>query len=252
MSPGCFGLKSKRKLARLNNMVYDSRIVHVRSHLTAVRMLPLHRKYIKAPRQAIHQVADPSEPSHATGPTLDMLTQPTERDKRSTAIRLWALVDPLLVTRALQVSVEPRERFERGIAQEALIRPPIPRATCCPRLRRGWWFVMTLRPSDQSRRVRDVVVRIGTDDETIELFARHVRRAGIRLEVEQESRVRNEGLVAAAAGAAHVGRLVYLGIHVMTEVRFALEVPFAIGAVGVDVTIVALELRVTTEYLYVA
>jgi len=111
---------------------------------------------------------------------------------------------------------------------------------------------MTLRPSDQSRRVRDVVVRIGTDDETIELFARHVRRAGIRLEVEQESRVRNEGLVAAAAGAAHVGRLVYLGIHVMTEVRFALEVPFAIGAVGVDVTIVALELRVTTEYLYVA
>jgi len=178
MSPGCFGLESKRKLSRLNNMVYDSRIVHVRSHLTAVRMLPLHRKHIKAPRQAVHQVADSSEPSHATGPTLDMLTQRTERDKRSTAIRPWAPVDPLLVARALQVSVEPRERFEREVAQEALVRRPIPRAMCCPRPRRGWWLVMTLWPNEQLPGVRNVVVPIGTNDETIELLARHVRRAG--------------------------------------------------------------------------
>jgi len=76
-----------------------------------------------------------------------VLTQPTERDKRSTGIRLWALVDPLLVARALQVLVEPRERIERGIAQEVLERLPIPRATRCRlRLRWGWWLVMTLRP----------------------------------------------------------------------------------------------------------
>jgi len=127
-------------------MVCDCRIVLVRSHLTAVRILPLHRKYIKAPRQVVHHVADPSERPHTTGPALDMLTQPTERDKGNTAIRLWALVDPL-VARAPQVLVELRERIERGIAQEALEHPPIPRATCCPRLRRGWWLVMTLRPS---------------------------------------------------------------------------------------------------------
>ena len=119
-------------------MVYDCRIVHAPSHLTAVRMPPLHCNHIKAPRQVVHHVADPSEGPHTTGPALDMLTQPTERHKRSTAIRLWTLVDLLIVARAPQVLVEPRERFERRIAQEALVRRPIPRATRCPHLRKGW------------------------------------------------------------------------------------------------------------------
>jgi len=44
----------------------------------------------------------------------------------------------------------------------------------------------------------------------------------------------------------------YFGIQVMAEIVFVLEAPFAIGAVGVHITIVALELRVTTEYLYVS
>jgi len=41
----------------------------------------------------------------------------------------------------------------------------------------------------------------------------------------------------------------YPRIQVVTEVTFALEAPMAIGAVGVHVAIVTLELRVTTEYL---
>jgi len=65
--------------------MYDCRIVRVRSHLTIVRMLTLHRKHIKAPRH-FHHIADSSEHPHATGPTLDMLTQPAERDKRNAAI----------------------------------------------------------------------------------------------------------------------------------------------------------------------
>jgi len=153
------------------------------------------------------------------------------------------------VPRALQVLVEPREPFERGIAQEALVRPPIPRTICCPHLRRDWWFIMTLRPGEQPPAVRDVVFLIGTDDETIKVLARHVRRAGARLEMVHECCVRNEGPAAAAAGAAHLGWLVYLGIQVMAEVTLVLEAPFAIGAVGVHVAIVALELQVTTEYL---
>jgi len=108
---------------------------------------------------------------------------------------------------------------------------------------------MTLWPSEEPRRVRDVVVRIGTDNQTIELFARHLRRAGARLEVEHECRMRNEGPVAATVRAAHVGRLMYPGIQVMTEVTFAVEAQMAIGAVGMHVAIVTLELRVTTKYL---
>jgi len=229
--------------------MYDCRIVLVRSYLTAVRMLILHRKLIKAPRQAVHHIADSSEPPNPTGPTLDMLTQPTERDKLKTAIRIWALVDPLLVARALQVLVEPCERFERGIAQETLVLPPIPRELRRPHPRRGWRLVMTLRPSDQPRGVRNVVFLVGTDNQTIELLACHVRRAGARLEVEHERRGRNEGPLAAAAGTPHVGRLMYFGIQVMPKVTFVLETPFAIGAVGMLVAIVTLELRVTTEYL---
>jgi len=169
--------------------MYHCRIVLIRFYLTAVRMLTLHSKRMKTPRQVFHHIANWSEHPNTTGPTLDMLTQPTERDKLHTAIRLWALVNPLLVARALQVLVEPRESFERGVAQETLVRRPIPRAPCCPRPRRGWRLVMTLRASDQPRGIRDVVVRISTDDETIELFARHVRRAGARLEVEHECRM---------------------------------------------------------------
>ena len=44
----------------------------------------------------------------------------------------------------------------------------------------------------------------------------------------------------------------HLGIQVMTEIVFALKAPFAIGAVGVHIAIVALELQVTAKYLYLA
>jgi len=79
-----------------------------------------------------------------------------------------------------------------------------------------------LKPSEEPRGVRDLVVRIGRDNETTELLVHH----------------------------AHVGQLMYPGIQVVAEITLALEAPFAIGAVGVHVAIVAPELRVNTEYLY--
>ena len=55
-----------------------------------------------------------------------MLAQPTKRRKLDSAIRLWASVDLVLVTRALQVLIEMRKRPIRRAAQEALERRPIP------------------------------------------------------------------------------------------------------------------------------
>jgi hypothetical protein len=54
--------------------------------------------------------------------------------------------------------------------------------------------------------VSDVVVRVGADDETVELLAGHAGWTGTRLKVENKHGVRNEGLVAAATEAAHIGR----------------------------------------------
>jgi hypothetical protein len=69
------------------------------------------------------------------------------------------------------------------------------------------------------------------DDQPIQLFACHVRQAGARLEVVRKYGGRDEGLDTAAAGTAVFGRLVELGIQVVTEVALALEVPFAVRAV---------------------
>jgi len=81
----------------------------------------LHGQRIEAPRQAVHHIADLSEHPYATGPALNMLTQPTERYKLGPAIHLWAPVYLVLVARALQVLVEPCESGERRVTQEALI-----------------------------------------------------------------------------------------------------------------------------------
>jgi len=62
-----------------------------------------------------------------------MLTQPTQRDKLGATVRLRTLVYLVLVARALQVTVEPRERLELGVAQEALVRLPVPRSLRHPR-----------------------------------------------------------------------------------------------------------------------
>ena len=107
-----------------------------------------------------------------------MLTQPAECDKLDAAIRFRAPVDLVLVARALQVQVEPRERRERAIAHEALVRRPIPRALRRPHARRRGRLGPPKRPSEQPCRVRDVVVRIDANNEAVELFAGHARRAG--------------------------------------------------------------------------
>ena len=73
----------------------------------------LHGQRIEAPRQVIHHIADLSKHPYATGPALNMLTQPIERYKLGPAIHLCAPVYLVLVARALQVLVEPRECGER-------------------------------------------------------------------------------------------------------------------------------------------
>lgn len=83
------------------------------------------------------------------------------------------------------------------------------------------------------------------------MFARHARWAGARLEVERKRGGRDERFVAAAARTVVFGRLVELGIQVVTEVALVLEAPFAVGAVGVHVAIVLLELPVVVEILLI-
>ena len=92
----------------------------------AVQILSLYGYSIEAPRQTLHRVADLSELLHATGASLDVLTQRAERDKLDVAIRLGAPVDLGRVAWALQVLVEAGERRKRGIAQEALVRLAVP------------------------------------------------------------------------------------------------------------------------------
>jgi len=107
---------------------------------------------------------------------------------------------------AFQVLVEPHERIERPVAQETFIRVPVPRAVSRPlRCERGR-LIAAHGPREQAVRIGDVVVRVGADNETVELLAGHAGRARARLEVEDERGVRDEGLVAAAAWAAHVSR----------------------------------------------
>ena len=48
--------------------------------------------------------------------------------------------------------------------------------------------------------------------------------------MEYESSVRDEGLVAPAAGATHVGRLMHLRVEVVPEVGLAMEGTLAVGA----------------------
>ena len=214
---------------------------------TNIQMLPLHSQCIKAPRQALHRVLDPFEHPHATGPALDVLTQPTQRDKLGATVRLRALVYLVLVARALQVRVEPRERLELGVAQETLVRLPVPRALRRPRhLGRGRLKVAQ-RPGEQAAGVRDVVSLVRADDEAVEFLACHAGWAGPRFDVKHQRAVRDEGAFAAAARAAHSGWLMYFRAQVMAQVGRTLEDPLAIGAVVMLVAIVFLELRIAVE-----
>jgi hypothetical protein len=69
--------------------------------------------------------------------------------------------------------------------------------------------------------------------------------------VERKCGGRDERFVTAAAGTVVFGGLVELGIKVVTEVALILEAPFAVGAVGVHVAVVALELFVVFEILLI-
>ena len=182
----------------------------------------LHGQCIETPCRAVHHVADLSKHPYATGPALNMLTRPTERYKPGAAIRLRAPVYLVLEPRALQVLVQSRKRGERRVTQEALIRCPVEREFRRPRNRRRGRLRAAQRASEQAGGV-DVVVRVSADDEAVEPFARHAGRTGARLEVEYESGVRDEGFVATAAWATHVGQLMHPRVEVVAEVGLALE-----------------------------
>jgi len=169
-----------------------------------------------------------------------MLTQPTQRDKLGATVRLRALVYLVLVARALQVTVEPRERLELGVAQEALVRLPVPRSLRRPRrLGRGRLEVAQW-PSEQALGVHDVVSLVRADDEAVEFLACHAGRAGRRFDVKHKCTVRDEGAIAATPWAAHSCRLVFLGAQMVAQVGGALENPLTVGAVVVLVAIMFL------------
>jgi len=174
--------------------------------LCTIRIWTLHSQSVETPRQTVHNVTDLSEHPHATRPTLNVLTQPAERGKVDAAVRLWAPIDLVPVERTFQVLVEPHKRVERPVAQQTLICIPVPRAVSRPRHCGRGRLIVAHGPREQPVRVGDVIVRVGAYDETVELLTGHAGRARARLEVENERGVRDEGLVAAAAGAAHVSR----------------------------------------------
>jgi len=144
-------------------------------------MAVLHSQSIEAPRQTLHRVADSCERPHAARPALDVLTQPTERDKLGAAFGVRAPIDLVLVARALQVLIEALERLERRVAQETCINDPVPRAPGRPRHRAGGRLKAARWAREQAGGVRDVVVRVGTDDEAVELLACHAGPASTRL-----------------------------------------------------------------------
>jgi len=115
-----------------------------------------------------------------------VLTQPAERDKLDPAVRLWAPIYPVFVERTFQVLLELHKRIERPVAQETFIRVPVPRAVSRPRRCGRGRLVAAHGPRKQAVRIGDVVVRVGADDETVELLAGHAGRARARLEVEDE------------------------------------------------------------------
>jgi len=192
-----------------------SLFVRHRLTLTTIQILPLHTQCVKAPCQALHRVADPFEHPHATGPALDVLTQPTERDKLGATVRLRTPVYLVLVARALQVLVEPLERLELGVAQETLVRVPVPRALRRPRRLGRRRLEVAQWPGEQAIGVRDVVALVRADDEAVEFLACHAGRASPRFDVKHERTVRDEGAFAAATWAAHSGRLVFLRAQVV-------------------------------------
>ena len=176
-----------------------------------------------------------------------MLTQPPEHDKLGVAVRVRAPIDVFVVARALQVPIEPCEGLERGVAQETLVCLAVPRAFGRPGFRGRRRLVAAPRAAEHALGVRDVVVRVCAEDDVVEMYARHAGRAGARLEVAHERAVRKEGAVAGAVWAAHGGGLLMLRAQVVEQVVLVLEGPLAVGAVGVLVAVMFLELIVVVE-----
>jgi hypothetical protein len=161
---------------------------------------------VESPRQTVHHIPHRSEHPHATRPSLDVLAQRAERFELDAAILLRAPVYLLFVGGTLQVLIEAGEGGERAVAHKAFVRRPIERALCRPRCR-ARSFVPS-RPTNQPVGVRYSTVSVRSHNAAIELFARHARRAGARLEAEHEGCNGDKRPNAAVCRAHDVARLV--------------------------------------------
>jgi hypothetical protein len=101
-----------------------------------------------------------------------MLAQCAQSDKLVAAIRLGTPVDLALMAWALQVLVEGGECPEFRVAQEALVRVPVPREFRRPYRGRRMRLIST-RPAEQSRGIRNEVMFVRANDQAVELCARH-------------------------------------------------------------------------------
>jgi hypothetical protein len=177
--------------------------------------------------KAIQRLPDRGEPKHTTAFTLDMLAQPTESTEPFAAGAKRANIRPIQMSRTSEVLIKCGQRMELVVAQITLVGAPIPRSACS-----GVGDFAATRSSEKARRVRDDIVRVAFSNDPVDDRAVDTRATGPSFEVEDKSRLGNEGGVAVMARADDVAGAMNGGVHVAAQVGLALEQPSAWDAVG--------------------
>lgn len=153
-----------------------------------------------------------------------MLHEPTKRVevRAASAESLRAAVDLVCVKGAAEVLVERLELAERALAQDAFVRSAVEGS-----LRgigsdgRGRLPVAIV--GDELRAVYDNAVFVVLHSELVDHLTRDARMAPARLEMEHDTPVVDEGLVAFAARAPVDSGLVNGGIEVLVKGVLGLE-----------------------------
>ena len=143
-----------------------------------------------------------------------MLAEPAQRLERRPASspRARAPVRLLRVRGAVQVLVQVEERRERAVAQVAFVPFPVPCARGRPPARHR-----LLPATDEPGAIGDDAVLVELRDDAVHHIPIDARRAPAGLEVVDEGRARDEGLVAAFHRAADLAPLVEGGALVVAE-----------------------------------
>lgn len=106
----------------------------------------LHRDAGDSTKEIVHGVLDDPELRHTTTLALNVLTQPTKRDKVGLAGVKRAPINFLLMARASQVTVQVYQRPELGVTKNTFKGPPVPSLLCREKLN-----VATFARSDEAR-----------------------------------------------------------------------------------------------------